>query len=88
MNTLNTFARDSIVAENELKTGNDDFLIDVHGLTVNEALEYTRERVAKWHLGSSRTKLKRYPPFQIVTGIGSHSTNRDPVLSQEFEESC
>lgn len=67
-----------------------DFEIDVHGLYVVEAIEYCREKVdfncllyiqvARWNLGASYTKLKRYPAFKIITGVGSHSLNRDPVL--------
>jgi hypothetical protein len=26
------------------------------------------------------THLKRYPAFKIITGVGAHSLNRDPIL--------
>lgn len=53
---------------------NDDHLLDLHGLTVAEAVELVKEGVNQWWSRSTmragRTKIK---PLSIVTGIGKHS---------------
>lgn len=53
---------------------NDDHLLDLHGLTIAEAVELVREGVNQWWSRSTmragRTKIK---PLTIVTGLGRHS---------------
>ena len=48
--------------------------IDLHGLTVHEALTVTREHTNRWYARPDRG------PLQIITGVGRHSVNQVAVL--------
>ncbi|TKY90110.1 hypothetical protein EX895_000108 [Sporisorium graminicola] len=52
--------------------------IDLHGVTVHEALSIVREQVTRWYArpGSGMNP----PPFKIVTGVGRHSPHQIAVL--------
>ncbi|CAE6499724.1 unnamed protein product [Rhizoctonia solani] len=54
--------------------------IDLHGLTVNEALEVVKEGVNAWwsSAGSASTPNE---PLQIITGRGRHSRGNVPVIA-------
>ncbi|PWZ00908.1 hypothetical protein BCV70DRAFT_199276 [Testicularia cyperi] len=52
--------------------------IDLHGVTVHEALSIVREQVTRWY-ASPRTGLNP-PPFKIITGVGRHSPHQIAVL--------
>lgn len=61
--------------------GADPFLMDVHGLTLKESIEYTQARLQRWQSNYTHSTMNRYPPLKIITGIGLNSRNyRDPVL--------
>ncbi|GAB5591961.1 hypothetical protein Unana1_06861 [Umbelopsis nana] len=69
----NMRAARAIIREHRLNQ-NDDHLLDLHGLTIAEAVELVREGVNQWWSRSTmragRTKIK---PLTIVTGLGRHS---------------
>ncbi|EST09722.1 Smr protein/MutS2 C-terminal [Kalmanozyma brasiliensis GHG001] len=52
--------------------------IDLHGVTVHEALSIVREQVTKWY--SRPGPGLNPPPFKIVTGVGRHSPHQIAVL--------
>ncbi|PWN48482.1 hypothetical protein IE53DRAFT_319303 [Violaceomyces palustris] len=51
--------------------------IDLHGVTVHEALTIVRENVTQWY---SRPGSKSIAPFKIITGVGRHSPHQIAVL--------
>ncbi|KAI8578729.1 hypothetical protein K450DRAFT_245234 [Umbelopsis ramanniana AG] len=69
----NMRAARAIIRQHRIRQ-NDDHLLDLHGLTVAEAVELVKEGVNQWWSRSTmragRTKIK---PLSIVTGIGKHS---------------
>ncbi|KAI8098667.1 uncharacterized protein BX664DRAFT_288278 [Halteromyces radiatus] len=53
---------------------NDDHLLDLHGLTVNEAQTLVKEGLTQWWSRSQIQMARRkIQPLQIVTGTGTHS---------------
>lgn len=52
--------------------------IDLHGVTVHEALSIVREQVTRWY--SRPGPGLKSPPFKIVTGVGRHSPHQIAVL--------
>lgn len=52
--------------------------IDLHGVTVHEALSIVREQVTKWYARPGPGLNP--PPFKIVTGVGRHSPHQIAVL--------
>lgn len=52
--------------------------IDLHGVTVHEALSIVREQVTKWYARPGPGASP--PPFKIVTGVGRHSPHQIAVL--------
>lgn len=58
--------------------------IDLHGLTVHEALTVVAQNVARWQstpLGEARSK----PPLEIITGRGVHSRHSVSVIRPAIE---
>jgi len=58
---------------------NDLYTIDLHGLTLQEALHVARDGVNAWYSSSS----SGYAPghsLTLVTGLGKHSVNQQSVL--------
>jgi hypothetical protein len=88
---VDRLAAEATLAKNHLKISSDEslFVIDVHGLTVKEALHYVDTHVNKWYSmnGSNRKPSKR---LKIITGVGNHSSGGVsklyPVLTKcEFD---
>ncbi|CBQ67472.1 conserved hypothetical protein [Sporisorium reilianum SRZ2] len=52
--------------------------IDLHGVTVHEALSIVREQVTRWYARPGPGLNP--PPFKIVTGVGRHSPHQIAVL--------
>ena len=52
--------------------------IDLHGVTVHEALSIVREQVTRWYARPGPGMSP--PPFKIVTGVGRHSPHQIAVL--------
>ncbi|RHZ75244.1 hypothetical protein Glove_216g87 [Diversispora epigaea] len=48
-------------------------ILDLHGLTVEEALTVTKEQLNKWYKKKSMTKYTN--SLKIITGLGKHSPN-------------
>ncbi|KAJ6261308.1 hypothetical protein Dda_3977 [Drechslerella dactyloides] len=63
-------AAEALVAENS-----SEYTLDLHGVTVAQALKITNERVTSWWVRTNSTDDKALTPFHIITGIGSHSKN-------------
>ncbi|KAF3907895.1 hypothetical protein ABW21_db0201738 [Orbilia brochopaga] len=63
-------AAEALVAENS-----SEYTLDLHGVTVAQALKITNERVTSWWVRTTSTDDKAVTPFHIITGIGSHSKN-------------
>lgn len=58
--------------------------IDLHGLTVHEALTVVAQNVARWQatpLGEARSR----PPLEIITGRGVHSRHSVSVIRPAIE---
>ncbi|SCV74854.1 BQ2448_7883 [Microbotryum intermedium] len=53
--------------------------IDLHGLTMNEAMAVTRESLEEWWSSVNHGALSP-PPLRIITGVGKHSTNKVAIL--------
>ncbi|KAN0066044.1 hypothetical protein ACQY0O_000137 [Thecaphora frezii] len=52
--------------------------IDLHGVTVHQALSIVREQVTRWYARPSTSG--RLAPFRIITGVGRHSPHQIAVL--------
>lgn len=53
---------------------NDEYLLDLHGLTVAEAQVLIREGVTQWWSRSQMQSTHRqFKPLKIITGVGNHS---------------
>ncbi|EPQ32234.1 uncharacterized protein PFL1_00431 [Pseudozyma flocculosa PF-1] len=52
--------------------------IDLHGVTVHEALSIVREQVTRWYARPSTSG--HLAPFKIITGVGRHSPHQIAVL--------
>lgn len=52
--------------------------IDLHGVTVHEALSIVREQVTRWYAKPGGGLNP--PPFKVVTGVGRHSPHQIAVL--------
>jgi hypothetical protein len=72
---VDRLAAEATLERNHQKLSTDEslFVIDVHGLTVKEALHYVDTHVNRWYSmnGSSRKPSKR---LKIITGVGNHSS--------------
>jgi len=49
--------------------------VDLHGLTVQQALTVTQECLTAWWTGPATS-----PTLTIVTGAGKHSAGQNPVI--------
>ncbi|KAK6354850.1 hypothetical protein TWF696_003982 [Orbilia brochopaga] len=70
LKAYNDMAAEALVAENS-----SEYTLDLHGVTVAQALKITNERVTSWWVRTNSTDDKALTPFHIITGIGSHSKN-------------
>ena len=61
-------AAERYVAENSRGDG----VLDLHGVTVAQALNIARERTAQWWRLPPEAR-RGHTPFRIVTGLGRHS---------------
>ncbi|SNX81391.1 uncharacterized protein MEPE_00096 [Melanopsichium pennsylvanicum] len=52
--------------------------IDLHGVTVHEALSIVREQVTRWYARPGPGMSP--PPFKVVTGVGRHSPHQIAIL--------
>ncbi|CAG8699050.1 2801_t:CDS:2, partial [Acaulospora morrowiae] len=65
----------------------DEYLLDLHGLTVNEATTVVKERLSRLHNSKGTTKSGDmfFRPLKIITGIGKHSPNRIAKLPEAID---
>ncbi|KAI8334005.1 hypothetical protein BC941DRAFT_433592 [Chlamydoabsidia padenii] len=69
----NMRAARAYVRDKRLATKN-DHLLDLHGLTVNEAQTLVREGLTQWWSRSQiQIARRKIQPLQIITGAGNHS---------------
>ncbi|GAA5998618.1 uncharacterized protein JCM10292_002827 [Rhodotorula paludigena] len=67
------------VAVGERRAKHDPNTVDLHGLTLAQALSIVDEAVNSWWTAARDTE---YPvPLRIVTGVGRHSRNNTPILA-------
>ncbi|KAI9088719.1 hypothetical protein DFS34DRAFT_422992 [Phlyctochytrium arcticum] len=68
----NELAAAAVVQRNIQKHRNDPNVLDLHELTVREAVKYALEAVNEWHSrgGSQAVALR---PLKVITGAGNHS---------------
>ncbi|KAF3917744.1 hypothetical protein ABW20_dc0101641 [Dactylellina cionopaga] len=64
-----------MAAEALVNQNSSEYMLDLHGVTVQQALKITNERVTAWWVKTNSTDNKAITPFHIITGIGSHSKN-------------
>jgi DNA-nicking Smr family endonuclease len=69
-------AAEEYVATNNTNTG----MLDLHGLTVQQAIKFTREAITKWWVESDFNDVSQNP-FRIVTGKGRHSKGGRPRVA-------
>ncbi|KAF3909608.1 hypothetical protein AA313_de0206393 [Arthrobotrys entomopaga] len=62
-----------MAAEALVNQNSSEYTLDLHGVTVQQALKITNERVTDWWVKTNSTDDKAITPFHIITGIGSHS---------------
>ncbi|CAG8568331.1 1967_t:CDS:2 [Diversispora eburnea] len=69
------------MVQRKCKSGGNDYILDLHGLTVKEAETVTKEKLNKWYK-KSMTKYNNKPvkPLKIITGLGKHSPNGIAIL--------
>ncbi|KAF3936879.1 hypothetical protein ABW19_dt0205860 [Dactylella cylindrospora] len=71
----------SDMAAEALVDGNSsEYTLDLHGVTVQQAIKITTERVTDWWVKTNNTDQNVITPFHIITGIGSHSKNGESRL--------
>ncbi|EPS41993.1 hypothetical protein H072_4046 [Dactylellina haptotyla CBS 200.50] len=62
-----------IAAEALVNQNSSEYTLDLHGVTVQQAIKITNERVTAWWVKTNSTDSRALIPFHIITGIGSHS---------------
>ncbi|KAJ3035183.1 hypothetical protein HDV00_004252 [Rhizophlyctis rosea] len=70
----NDQAAKAVIERNRQRQNNDPYILDLHELTVREALDYVSEAVNEWfsHEGASTSPRK---PLKIIAGAGHHTRN-------------
>ena len=72
---VDKLAAEATLARNHERFSQDEspFVLDLHGLTVKEAIYHVEIHVNKWYSmnGSNRKPSKR---LKIITGVGRHSS--------------
>ncbi|CAG8724459.1 3065_t:CDS:2, partial [Acaulospora morrowiae] len=65
----------------------DEYLLDLHGLTVNEAITVVKERLSRLHNSKGTTKSGGmfFRPLKIITGVGKHSPNGIAKLPEAID---
>lgn len=61
-------AAEALVSENS-----GEYTLDLHGVTVQQALKIANERVTDWWVKTTSTDSRAVTPFHIITGMGTHS---------------
>lgn len=63
------------------KSGGDKTDLDLHGLSVHEALVVVKQGVNAWYSGTRMLESgSLVTPFRVVTGLGTHSVNGEARL--------
>lgn len=75
MKDFSDFAAEQLVNENS--SGN---TLDLHGVTVEQAVKITRERVTAWWALPKSADSRKTGQFHVITGMGRHSKNGDSRL--------
>ena len=68
---------------------NDRNTIDLHGLTVHEALSVTKNCVNEWYARPSKPGMASggyLPPLRIITGVGRHSPKNVAVIKPAVQK--
>ncbi|TPX56920.1 hypothetical protein PhCBS80983_g04185 [Powellomyces hirtus] len=69
----NNMAASTVIQRNQARLQNDPYTIDLHELTVQEAIKYVDEAVNNWY-SRDGAKSKPRKPLKIITGAGQHSS--------------
>ncbi|EMR08212.1 hypothetical protein PNEG_03381 [Pneumocystis murina B123] len=56
------------------------YLIDLHGLTIAEAIPLVKKAVAQWWSHEQKLQTDIPTPLEIITGAGLHSKNKLPKI--------
>ncbi|KAJ3279924.1 hypothetical protein HK104_001064 [Borealophlyctis nickersoniae] len=72
MERWNKQAAQALIERNKARQGNDPNVLDLHGLTVPEALEYVEGAVNDWYSRDGASTSPR-APLKIIAGAGMHS---------------
>ncbi|KAK6526937.1 hypothetical protein TWF281_010133 [Arthrobotrys megalospora] len=68
-------AYSDMAAEALVNDNSTEYTLDLHGVTVQQALKITNERVTSWWVKTNSNDGRAVIPFNIITGIGTHSKN-------------
>ncbi|KAK6333320.1 hypothetical protein TWF718_011137 [Orbilia javanica] len=62
-----------MAAEALVNKNSTEYTLDLHGVTVQQALKIVNERVTSWWVKTNSNDDRAVTPFNIITGIGTHS---------------
>ncbi|KAI5850651.1 hypothetical protein BZA05DRAFT_59778 [Tricharina praecox] len=69
-------------AEQYVIENSGDGVLDLHGVTVSQAVKIANERTTRWWAEAQPDAYGRgFQPFRIVTGMGRHSANGEAKLT-------
>ena len=80
---MNQEAAKAQLKHNSLIHDNNINVIDLHGLTVKEAVDAFERLALEWRVSHSHVKRRK---LKIVTGAGNHSVNNQPRLLQAVQK--
>ncbi|KAA8894400.1 hypothetical protein FN846DRAFT_417610 [Sphaerosporella brunnea] len=73
---------DNIAAERYVTENSGDGVLDLHGVTVAQAVKIAKERTTRWWVETPPDEKGRgVKPFRIVTGLGRHSKGGEAKLA-------
>lgn len=67
-------------AEQMVNENSEEFMLDLHGVTVPQAVKIARERTTQWWVHAREEGGRGVRPLVIVTGMGKHSKDGNPRL--------
>lgn len=76
----------NIAAEEMVEANSEDGMLDLHGVTVPQAVKIAREKTTEWWVKTgadenrARQRGRVRTPFRIITGMGRHSKDGEPRL--------
>ncbi|KAK6512238.1 hypothetical protein TWF481_001129 [Arthrobotrys musiformis] len=66
-------AYSDMAAEALVEENSSEYTLDLHGVTVQQALKIVNERVTSWWVRTNSNDSRAVTPFNIITGVGTHS---------------